>query len=115
MKRERKQIKNNYSIEKPQKNEWDLLLKLIPFLENNHKAIIHIIYEKKSLSDYKIWAIIRFKRTNYLAEINELDQILNILQNEFNKQINYSGKNKIYIRGVSEQLEIPEYHDDLPF
>ena len=115
MKRERKQIKNNYTIEKPQKNEWDLLLKLIPFLENNHKAIIHIISKNKSLSDYKIWAIIRFKRTNYLAEIKELDQILNILQNEYNKKINYSQKNKIYIRGVCEQLEIPEYHDDLPF
>ncbi|MBG16196.1 MAG: hypothetical protein CL853_07575 [Crocinitomicaceae bacterium] len=106
----------NFNNEPPEKNEWDLLLKLIPFLENNHKAIVHIIEEKKNYSDYKIWAIIRFKRTNYLAEINELEQVLHVLRKKYDKHISYcSRKNKIFIRGASQPIEIPEYHDDLPF
>jgi hypothetical protein len=109
-------MKTKKIITKPEKNEWDLLLKLIPFLENNHRAIVHILAEKKSLSDYKTWAVVRFKRTNYLAESHELEQILHILEDNYDRHVSYSSKeNKIYIRGAVQEIEIPEYHDDLPF
>ena len=77
---------------------------------------MHIIEEKKNYSDYKIWAVIRFKRTNYLAEINELEQVLHVLRKKYDKHISYCRrKNKIFITGASQPIEIPEYHDDLPF
>ena len=109
-------MKTKKTIPTPQKNEWDLLLKLLPFLENNHSAIVHILAEKKSLSDYKTWAVVRFKRTNYLAESHELEQILHILEDNYDRHVSYSSRvKKIYIRGAAQEIEIPEYHDDLPF
>lgn len=108
--------KTSFFSEKPKKNEWDLLLKLICFLKNNHKAIVHFISEEKNQSNYKVWAIVRFKRTNYLVELQEFNQILRILENQYHKNISCSEKkNRIYIRGASKPIEIPEYQDDLPF
>ena len=109
-------MKTKKTITTPQKNEWDLLLKLLPFLENNQRAILHILAEKKSLSDYKTWAVVRFKHTNYLAESHELEQILHILEDNYDRHVSYSSSTKkIYIRGAAQEIEIPEYHDDLPF
>jgi hypothetical protein len=109
-------MKTKKAIPTPEKNEWDLLLKLLPFLENNDKAILHILSEKKSLSDYKTWGVVRFKRTNYLAETHELEQILHILQDDYGRHVTYSSRNnQIYIRGAVQKVFVPEYHDDLPF
>ena len=83
---------------KIRKNEWDLLQKLLPFLENNERAIVHILFYEKNKHDYKTWGIVRFKKTNFIAESSELEKILHILEDKFKRKVYFnSKKNKIYI------------------
>ena len=106
----------NQTLPTPQKNEWDLILKLIPFLESNDKAIVHVLSQKKSHLDNKIWGVVRFKLTNYLAESEELEKILHILEKKHGRHIRYSPrKNQINISRFKQEVYVPEYHDDLPF
>ena len=112
-----KNVKNQaIKLEMPTKNEWDLIQKIIEYLDNQEKAIIHAIYDGGMKSDYTIWGIIRFRRQNYWVQKKELGCMLEILEDKFDKTIIYNRrKRQIYVRNEPEFHAIPEFHGELPF
>ena len=112
----RKQTKQTKKLEIPKKNEWDLIQKIIQYLEEKERAILHVLHEEERKSDYVIWGIVRFKSQNYWVQKIEFENMLQVLKEKFDKTIVYNRRiRQIYVRNEPEYHQVPEFHDELPF
>ena len=100
----------------PKKNEWDLIQKIITHLEEKDKAIIHAIYERKNTVTQQVWGIIRFRSQNYWVQRDELYNILELLENNYHKEVELRHRRRqIYIRNENHLMVFPQLENELPF
>ena len=112
----RKETKQVKRLVIPKKNEWDLIQKIITYLEEKDRAILHAIYERKNKNTQILWGIILFRSQNYWVQRDELYNILELLENNYHKNVELSHRKKqIYVRNKSYLQVFPELEDELPF
>ena len=113
LRKESKQIKR---LVIPKKNEWDLIQKIITHLEEKDKAILHAIYERNNTVTQQVWGIIRFHSQNYWVQRDELYNILELLENNYHKDVVLNHrKRQIYVRNENHLMVFPQLENELPF
>ena len=113
LRKETKQIKR---LVIPKKNEWDLIQKIITHLEEKDKAILHAIYERNNTVTQQVWGIIRFRSQNYWVQRDELYNILELLENNYHKDVVLNHrKRQIYVRNENHLMVFPQLEHALPF
>ncbi len=113
LRKESKQIKR---LVIPKKNEWDLIQMIITYLEEKDKAILHAIYERNNTVTQQVWGIIRFRSHNYWVQRDELYNILELLENNYHKEVVLNHRKRhIYVRNENHLMVFPQLENELPF